>query len=111
MPNSWMYPLEKFETAVDSLAISASDIRQRIQNAYLSFFPVDADELSETIRAKFESLITDLTKYDAIADEGSVAATLQRLSDAECEAIAKKIVDIHYALREEEEAAIRRGEW
>jgi predicted transcriptional regulator len=106
-----MYPLEKFESAVDSLATSAADIRQRLHNAYMSVFTVDTEELPERARSVHESLMAELTKHEAVADEGSVAASLKRMTDAECEAAAKKIVEIHDVLREEEQDAIRRGEW
>jgi hypothetical protein len=90
------YAEEKFSVAVDALATSSRDIRERIYSAYLSFAPIRPAEYEDAgLTEMHESLIRDLTKVEAKRDEGQVQATLATLSDDECEKIAERIFAIY----------------
>ncbi len=95
------YADQKFCEAVDAMATSAKGIRERIQGAFLSFSPIQAEEFEDgDLRQRFDDIYKALTSVEPTGEEGSVRATLNQATDAECERIAKMIVAFHYIVHD-----------
>jgi hypothetical protein len=96
MRSEEQYADQKFCVAADSMATSAKGIRERIHGAFLNFLSIRADQFEdEDLRKRFEDIYEALTKAEAEGGEGDVRATLSQATDAECERIAKMIVEFH----------------
>jgi hypothetical protein len=95
------YAEEKFSIAVDSLATNPEGIRIRIHSAFLSFAPITADSFADPdLRRLYEALMAQLTSTPAQGSEGSVNASLAKMSDDECVKVAETILNIYDILRE-----------
>ncbi len=93
------YPLEKFNQAVRDLAISADSLPERLFSAFLTFHPVQEEQLpTPELRKSYARLVQEMTKYKASGDEGDVQATLKRLSPDELQDLARQILDIRFQL-------------
>ena len=88
MANS--YVVEKLVVAVESLAVSAAPIQQRVRNAWMSALvhlrPDDFDDPRE--RALFTSI------SDAVTAGGGVEATTDSMSDGQALATAGDLVQL-----------------
>lgn len=92
------YPFEKFFNAVDGMATSHSPLRDRVRSAFTSFIAVKAEDFADAeTRTKFEALRESMRKVED-PQRGSIAATLEQMSDQEVEATADKIVEILHDL-------------
>jgi len=84
------YVLEKLVVAVESLAVSAAPIQQRVRNAWMDALvhlrPDDFEDPSE--RALFTSI------SDAVTAGGGVVATTDSMSDGEALATAGDLVKL-----------------
>lgn len=91
------YGWEKFRAALEGMAANPGSLQQRIGDAYVySLIRIRSDEdLPVELRPSFEELKARLTRENAVGDEGDVAATVAKMSDAEAEELAHTIVRIH----------------
>lgn len=90
------YVHEKFSLAVDSMATSPASIQQRVANAYIfHLIHLKADELPEEIRMDFSVMKQQLTSAEPVGDEGSVMASVDKMSEDEAVTIARKIAYMH----------------
>jgi hypothetical protein len=84
------YVVEKLVVAVESLAVSAAPIQQRLGNAWLGALvhlrPDDFEDPTE--RALFKSI------SDAVTAEGGVVATTDSMSDGQALATAADLVKL-----------------
>lgn len=85
--------------AVYTLATSADRIQERLALAAMDLIVLRPEELPVELRDRFEELLNELTKENAIADEGTVAATMRKMSDTQAEKLARDIFDIYTELR------------
>jgi hypothetical protein len=91
------YVSEKLWSAADILANEERPLRDRLDDAAVSALirlnPEDFDDLDD--RAEFERIMARLTAFQAVADEGDVAASAQLLSPAEADEVASTIRRLH----------------
>jgi hypothetical protein len=81
------YAEEKFSVAIESLATSNQDIRDRIYSAFLSFATIRPEEYEDAeLTEMHESLVR------------RVQATLATLSDDHCSKLAERILAIYELL-------------
>lgn len=94
-----LYPLEKFYDAVELLASGTSSIHDRLLDACISgLFLPEEKEIPESLRQDFINLKKELTSEDPVGDEGSIKATISKMTPERASALAKKIVYLHSKL-------------
>ena len=90
------YGWQKFHGAIVSLVAEGS-LRERLGYA-VSFhlYHVKAEEdLPENIVEDFKEFLSFVTSVKAVAEEGTISATLNSLSDEQLNDLAKKMVSMH----------------
>jgi hypothetical protein len=93
------YAKEKLRDAVDSLATGAGRVQERLSYAAMVLIRLRPDDFPEgELRRTFIGVLDDLTFDQAIGEEGSIAATLNRTSDDDARAIARRILNLYFAL-------------
>ena len=95
---NWHSNLEHLSDAMLRLATEPGRIKERLLAAAtrgLAF--VDRDSLPEPPRGRFEEIYEELTRYEG--PDGSLSASIERLSEARAVEIARVIVDIRAELR------------
>jgi hypothetical protein len=89
------YIAEKLFGAVEALALDTRPLRERLYLAYIesvSKIRLFADNLPEEERKLFDSINAGMTAVQAIGDEGSIAATVRVMSDADAAKWIRKII-------------------
>jgi hypothetical protein len=90
------YAVEKFSDAVGRMAVSRDSLQARLLDAYAhTFIAITPDDVPEDLRGDFESLERDLTKREASAGEGTAAATINAMSDAEARRVIDRIIAMY----------------
>jgi hypothetical protein len=91
------YVREKLCAAHDCMATSAAPIQRRLENAWISALMrlEPSDFRDDEARTLFERVAAAMATVSGGA-EGSVRASTVRMSDAEGEAVARLIFDLHY---------------
>lgn len=92
------YAREKFWQAVDCLATSARPIQKRLVSAAQSMIALKPEDFPDHLREEFVAMWQELTKHKAEGDEGTIEATMRRVTDAEAEKIADRILHIYTEL-------------
>ena len=93
------YPLEKFTSAVQTLATSPEDIRARLKGAFVQFGGVKADDLPESARADYVRVRDMLTsKEPRHSGEGSIDASLYEMDDMTASEVAVNIFTIYHTI-------------
>ena len=93
------YVREKFEQAINALAIGIGPIQERVEHAVLAVLMLRPDHfVDEWSRGEFAKLMYLATDQEARATEGNLQATVAQLSDESAQDLARVIVDIdgHY---------------
>lgn len=89
------YLHEKFTVAVGALAASNEPIKDRLYNAYISaLHHLRPQEMPPDIRDDWHKLTEQITRIQAVGDEGNLRATLNAMTDDEAVEIADQIVNI-----------------
>ncbi len=89
------YAYEAFTQAISSMATSPETLHERIGNAYINhLLQLKSSDLPEEIRYRFESLSDKLTGVEQSGGEGSVMATVKRMSIGEAIEVAKEILSM-----------------
>lgn len=89
------YGWEKFHIAMLSLT-GSQPIRQRIIGAVSSsLIHLKDNDLPNDLVVEFRTFIANITSAKAIGDEGTIAATVNSLTDDQLEAVAEQIVHMH----------------
>jgi hypothetical protein len=97
------YAREKFGSAVEAMASSPASIQDRLEDAYLTFHPVQVKDLKEGEEQDlFQDIYDSLTREEAVGDEGRVKATLNKMSDEEASRIASQIVALNFRLSDDD---------
>jgi hypothetical protein len=93
------YAFEKFLVGVDTLATGVGRIRERLEGAFVSgLVMVEADDLPEPFRRKFQEITAEVTSKKAASDEGTLAATIRTLSEDRCADIARELLELFHEL-------------
>jgi hypothetical protein len=91
----YSYTHEKLSQAVDSLATGTGSIQDRLLNAALALHVLRAKDFPEEMANEFSSLWQEFTKQPAMANEGTLQATILRMSDGEAAEWASRILHLH----------------
>ena len=96
------YTDETLTDAVAALASGAGRIQERLHDAALSLIRLRPDDFPDgDLRRTFVGVLDDLTYSEGEGSEGEgrLSATLRNTDDEDARAIAKRILRLHYALR------------
>lgn len=89
------YVREKLGQAVYALATSPGLIQGRVEAAILALHTLDADDFDDAkARAIFTGLMDTATAREATADEGTIRATIWRMSEVQALALAEQIMEL-----------------
>lgn len=80
--------------ATRRLAIGNSDIKTRLVDAFIELSGLKKDELPTKLWQKFSSLYDEVTATHAIGDEGSIEASIRKMSDERATEIAGEVFGI-----------------
>lgn len=92
------YAEEKFGNAKRLVGKRKGGIREALYCAFVQIQPIDPSELPVYLRLEYNSLISDLTSVEPVADEGRVRATIGNLSNQEIEALVRRFREFDEAL-------------
>jgi uncharacterized protein YktB (UPF0637 family) len=96
------YPYEKFSGAIHSMLVNPASIQKRIADAYLfHLIHLKPDEIPQNIRDEFKKLHERISMVEPKGDEGSVAATVKQMTDAEAIEIAESIYNMAYEVEKD----------
>ncbi len=97
------YASEKFGMAVYELAVGTGRIKERLLSAYggqaMRVWP--PEELPESIAQRIEILHARITSVSASGSEGTIAATLNEMSEDAASELATEIYELSAAIDEE----------
>jgi hypothetical protein len=89
------YVQEKLWQALDTL-VGAGSLQERLAYAAEYLIRLKIDEIPDRWRAEFRTVMDSLTRYPAEEEgDGSIRASVRKLTDEEGEAIARKIMSIY----------------
>ena len=89
------YVQEKLWQAVDTL-VGGGTIQDRLAYAAEYLIRVKVDEIPDSRRAEFGAVMDSLTKHPAkVVGEGSIRASVRKLTDEEGAGLARKILSIY----------------
>ncbi|TYR32091.1 hypothetical protein FY036_13485 [Mesorhizobium microcysteis] len=93
------YHREKFGNAVSCL-VSSSDIRTRLLNAFIAMITVNSADFTDTeLGARYRDVFERATaRPETYKGEGTLQATIGKMTDEEAEKIADEILSIHNEL-------------
>jgi hypothetical protein len=89
---------ERVYGAITSL-VGASSIETRLLNAALALAALRVEDFPQSERENFSEIWQSLTQHRAKNDEGSICATICRLTHDESAEIAQKILCLYACLR------------
>ena len=93
------YAWEKSYLAVRGMAASTASVQERTAAAFVHHLSHIRDEnVTPDIFERLEALREKLTRYPALGDEGTVAASAARIGDEEARDNANEITDIYWAI-------------
>jgi len=98
------YAYEKLLVALDSLAAGTGDVRERLLHAYECFPMLKPADFPEHLRADFQWVMDQLTRFGPRYHEngklaqGSVEHTMRRIQNRRGARIARKIVHLYHEL-------------
>jgi hypothetical protein len=90
---------ERLWLAVCALATGRESVQRRVGSAGIALAPLRPGDFADAEgRARFTGIMETLTALKPELDEGRIAATAERMSDAQAVALAEQIVelDAHY---------------
>jgi ribosomal protein L12E/L44/L45/RPP1/RPP2 len=89
------YGWQKFHAAIHSLT-GSEPLSQRIINAYAySLVHLKDEDVPSEMLKKFNQFKKNITSVEAKGDEGTIAATVNSLSDEQLQKVAEQIVSMH----------------
>lgn len=96
------YAYEKIHAAVETLATGVGGIRERLYDAYLVFHTLRVSHFEDAdVKDLFDRIMKGLTVVDiAPRDQGTIQASLAKMSDDECVAVADDIWKLYDMLNE-----------
>ena len=93
---SYAYVWEKFFATVDRLASGNDSIQERLINAVTFNLLIlqNNDFPEDDLREEYEKLVGELNKEQAVGEEGTLRATIEKMPLEESSKIASKIVSM-----------------
>lgn len=93
---------ERFEQAIRALATLDGPLQgKRLESAALALIDLHPEEFPSELRDAFLSIDRDLTKHAAENEgEGSIKATLRKMSNDEASDIARRMADVYLRLHD-----------
>lgn len=89
------YHVDRFHSAVMTLA-GDGNVKQRLQKAFEEDLePIDEDELPGELKGDFRALKTRMTSVEPVTGEGSVCATVRKMSVTEASCCATSVVSMY----------------
>lgn len=92
----------KLWEAIDTLITGGGKLQERLASAAISltgvYLPSEGD-LPKKYQEEFKSIVQDLTKEPAIADEGRIQATTYKMNDQEAQQVARRILGLYIQLK------------
>lgn len=94
------YHEEKFALAIEMLACETGSIQERLFNAvvYNNFVMLEGYFPKDNLREVFRDLMNELTKEEPLGNEGSLKATIEKMSSEKASELARKIVDMYWKI-------------
>lgn len=80
--------------AISGMVVGNGDVKKRLQNAFIELSGLREDELPTATWRKFHSLYVEATAVPAIGDEGTIVASINKMTDARAKEIASDVFDI-----------------
>ncbi len=91
---------ENWSKAIHTL-VGMGTIQERLISAYVhNLIHIKTEDLPEKVRERIDELSKDLTRVEPDAGEGSVEATVNKMSDEEACEYSYKILDMYCDLYE-----------
>ncbi len=109
-PFEYSYAWEKFYVATTTL-VGTSSQRERLEYAFTGALMrlEEKHDLPEDVRDDLNYVREMLTSAKPVGDEGSVSASIAKLSDAQVGELAEKIVSMYEKIVRYDELARARG--
>lgn len=96
-----VYPLEKLESAVDTLTLAVGDYKERLEGAFLSFHVLRPSDLPGPLAGHLQWILDALTaSEEQYEGQGRLAATLSRMRRDRGAEVIERIVGLRDAIRE-----------
>ena len=87
---------ERLRNAVYTMMVGVVSIHERLEEAVIGLVPLRPEDVPDDERADFAAVMDLLTRHPAEGEgEGSIAASIRRLTPDECGDLAKKIWSIY----------------
>jgi hypothetical protein len=97
---TYAYATEKFGCALEALASAPGRPQDGLHDAWMCFNPVRPDDLpAGELRSLFMGIRDDLTCEEPVGNEGTLAATLRKMSDAKAYQLIERIMEFNRKLR------------
>lgn len=94
------YVLSRFIDAVEDLATSARPIQDRLLQAMMTLVVIGPNDIPDELRDGFVRIKSETTAKDAVADEGTLQATILPMDDDAARALAKRLFEMYRRLSE-----------
>lgn len=100
------YACEKLFVAIETMATGSGDVRERLNDAFMSFHTLKEDDFPVELRDDWRWVIDQLTRFGPVLDhngeiyKGSVEHTMQRIRRSTGSKIAKRIFQLYYKLED-----------
>jgi hypothetical protein len=96
----YAYAIEKFGCALEAMARAPGGPQDGLHDAWMCFHPVRPDDLpAGELRALFVRIRDDLTCEEPVGNEGTLAATLRKMSDKKAYQLIERIMEFNRKLR------------
>ena len=103
------YMVEKLGNAIEILATHPGDARARIIASYLQFHTLRASDFPEQLRADWEWIISEITRFGPAPDfgigrrRGSVEHTMSRVRNRTAAKVAEKLYELYWVVSENQQ--------
>ena len=93
------YPSEKFTRAISSLVTSPASLHERLITVFnYDLIYVKSKDLPEHIQDRFDTLLKRVTSVNANDNEGSIKATIIKMTTDEAIEVANEILDMYHVI-------------
>ena len=94
------YPSQKFTSAIGSMVTSPKTIHERLSDAFnYDLIHVKASDLPQHLQLQFSTLIKRVTSVEPTNQEGSLVATISKMTTDEVVDIAHKIQFLYHEIK------------
>ncbi|MGD0954321.1 MAG: hypothetical protein ABR985_18340 [Methanotrichaceae archaeon] len=94
------YVFDKLYNCVLSLMKGSDSIQERLFNAFRSLNSLKLDDFPEDLQKYFQEIQDELTKVEALRNDGRLKASQKRLSDEQANVLAEKILNLFISITE-----------